>query len=68
MTSREFPVYYVMITVFRYGVPSSGRFQGDEGRQFCEVISWFFDANQVSSSLCLFLRNDPSAVPGHNAE
>ena len=36
---------------FRYEVPSSGRFQGDEERQSLEVISCFFDANQVSSSL-----------------
>ena len=41
-------------THFRYKVPSSGRFQGDEECQFFEVISCSFDANQVSSPLCLF--------------
>ena len=36
---------------FRYKAPSNGRFQGDEERQSLEVISCFFDTNQVSSSL-----------------
>ena len=39
---------------FRFRAPSNGCFQGDVERQFVEVISSSFDANQVGIRLRLF--------------